>query len=77
MDLLFEQIEKLHSESRLSDKAFEAMWWFENNLQHTFMTKELIDEFLVKHFTSLPITQAIDYNFTKDTLWFFFLKPKK
>ena len=72
----WKQIKKLKEQNRLDQQAFDSMWWLNSDLKHTFMPHQIFLDFSAKHFKSLSVDQAQDYQFTKDSFLFFMLKPK-
>jgi len=74
---IFNEIENAYLEGRLSKKAVDAMWWFKNNLTHTFLPRFDLIEFMQKYFRLISIEQAKDYEFCESLMSFYFGKVKK
>ncbi len=73
---LFKEIEQAYIKERLSKKTVKALWWFQSTMTHTFMPQPLLEKFISKHFTLLSTKQSQDFDFTNDTMTFYFAKPK-
>lgn len=76
MAKLFNHIKRAHQQKRLGHKTYIALWWFRGNIVHTIMPQPLLEKLIGKQFTLLPIQQAKDYQFTKDTMTFYYAKSK-
>jgi ubiquinone/menaquinone biosynthesis C-methylase UbiE len=76
MGKLFKEIEKAYIQKRLNKKTVKTLWRFRSDITHTFMPQPLLKKIFTKHFVLLPTKQSQDFDFTKDTMTFYFAKSK-
>lgn len=74
---MYKELEKAYQQGRLSKKSYQRLLGFRSPIVHTHMSWSEMTDFFAKYFRSLPIEQAKDYKFTKDTFVFFFGKVQK
>ena len=77
MKKLFDHLYLYYKKGELSQKAFDAMWWFRSNIIHTFVEKEVLEKNMTDFFQLLPVKQADNFFFTKNYALFFFGQVKK
>ena len=74
---LFNQIDEHYHRGYINQEELDSLNNIRSKITHTFMTMPDFEEFLNRYFELLPVEQAEDYRFSKDTMIFFYGKVKK
>jgi ubiquinone/menaquinone biosynthesis C-methylase UbiE len=77
MGKLYQELEAAHSQGRLSDKLYSDLANLRGKIIHTFVSRPVFEEIFKKYFELISVESTSDFNFSKDTMLFFFGRVKK
>lgn len=71
------ELKRAYLERKISKKSLKLCEWYKGSGARTIWPKPKFEGLFKKYFKSIPTNQAKDFNFTQDTIIFFFGKNKK
>lgn len=77
MKKFFDHFYLHYKKGDVSQKAFDAMWWFRSNIIHTFVERNKLAGLMAEYFKLLPVKQAKEFFFTRNYALFFFGRVRK
>ncbi|MDD4902052.1 MAG: class I SAM-dependent methyltransferase [Patescibacteria group bacterium] len=77
MGKFYEEIDAAHQQGRLDDKLYNDLGNLRGKIKHTFVSRPIFEEMFKKYFELIAVEGTSDFNFSKDTMLFFFGRAKK
>ena len=74
---MYEVVEEYYRQGIINEQEFNNLIKIKSELTHTFLFLEEYEHLFKQDFELLPVEQAKDFRFTKDSMIFFYGKVKK